>query len=178
IAQALLERGDAAGALEQLRAGDALRARWLTRNPNDPYMPGEAMHAGIAESRALLALGHVHDALASAQRASAASEATLKHKPSDIEAHRAAGDAYVALGSALSRSGDARGATDAWSHAVSLVDSLVRADPETEILAVQAAALIDLGKREEAKPVVAELTRRGYRRPTFVRLVRERASPP
>jgi tetratricopeptide (TPR) repeat protein len=136
-------------------------------------MAGETMLAGITESRVLLALGRVHDALASAQRASVASESKLKTRPNDIEAHRAAGDAYVALGTALSRSGDARGANDAWSHALSLEDSLVRADPETELLAVQAAALLDLGRRDDAKPVVAELTRRGYRRPTFVQLVRE-----
>jgi eukaryotic-like serine/threonine-protein kinase len=175
MAQALLERGDAAGALEQLHAGDARIARWLATNPNDPYMAVEATLAGIAESRALLALGRVHDALASAERASAASEATLKSKSDDIEAHRAAADASVALGTALSRSGDARRAHDAWSHAVTLVDSLARADPETELLAVQASALLDLGRLDEATPVVAELTRRGYRRPTFVRLIRERA---
>ena len=139
-------------------------------------MAGESTLAGIAESRALLALGRVHDAVASAQRASAASQATLKSKPDDIEAHRAAGDAHVALGSALSRSGDARGALDAWSHAVALEDSLARVDPETEILAVQAAALISSGRRDDARPVVAELTRRGYRRPTFVRLVRDHAN--
>jgi tetratricopeptide (TPR) repeat protein len=173
IAQALLERGDAGGALEQLRAGDALSSRWLARNADDPYMAGEAMLAGITESRVLLALGRVHDALASAQRASAASESRLKARPNDIEAHRAAGDAHVALGTALSRSGDARGANDAWSHALALEDSLVRADPETELLAVQAAALLDLGRRDDARPVVAELTRRGYRRPAFVRLARE-----
>lgn len=175
IAQALLERGDASGALDRLHAGDAVISRWLARNPNDPYMAGEAMLAGIAESRAQLALGRVHDALASAQRASAASAAMLKAKPNDIEAHRAAGDAYVVLGNALSRSNDARGASRVWTRAIAVEDSLVRSDPETEVLAVQAAALIDLGKREDARPVVAELTRRGYRRPTFVRLVRERA---
>jgi hypothetical protein len=57
-----------------------------------------------------------------------------------------------------------------------LEDSLARADPETEILAVQAAALISSGRRDDARPVVAELTRRGYRRPTFVRLVRDHAN--
>jgi eukaryotic-like serine/threonine-protein kinase len=175
IAQALLERSDAAGALEQLHAGDALISHWLGKNPDDPYMSGEAMLAGIAESRALLALGRVHDALASARRASSASEAMLKAKPNDIEAHRAAGDAYVALGTALSRSDDARAASDAWSRAIALEDSLAKVDPETELLAVQAAALINSGRRDDAKPIVAELTRRGYRRPTFVRLVREQA---
>jgi lactam utilization protein B len=75
----------------------------------------------------------------------------------------------------LSRSGDSRGARDAWSHALTLVDSLAHVDPETELLAVQAEALIDLGQRDDAKPVVSELARRGYRPPTYVRLVRERA---
>jgi serine/threonine protein kinase len=175
IAQALLERADAVGALAQLNAGGAVIARALGRNPNDPYMVGERMLAGITESSTLLALGRVPDALAAAQRASAASDARLKAKPDDIESHRAAADASVALGTALSRSGDTRAAHDAWVHAVALEDSITRADPETELLAVQAAALLRLGEREEAKPLVDELTHRGYRRPTFVRLVRETA---
>ena len=173
IAQALLERADAEGALTQLHAGDAEIARALGRNPKDIHMITERMLAGITESRAQMALGKVHDALASAQRASAASETTLKSKPDDIESHRAAADASVALGTALLRSGDKRGAHDAWVHAVALEDSITRADPETELLAVQAAALMQLGEREEAGPIVEELSRRGYRRPTFVRLVRE-----
>jgi serine/threonine protein kinase len=176
IAQVLLERGNGAGALAQLHAGEALITRWLATNPNDPYMAGEAMLGRITESRALLTLGRVDDALASARRASIASDATLKTKPNEIEAHRAAGDAYLALGVARSRSHDATGAADAWSRSVARVDSLARVDPETEILAVQAAALLYLGRQSDAKPVVAELDRRGYRPPTFVRLVRERAS--
>ena len=70
-------------------------------------------------------------------------------------------------------SGDARGAHDAWVRAVALEDSITRVDPETELLAVQAAALVRLGEREEATPIVEELAHRGYKRPTFVRLVRE-----
>jgi eukaryotic-like serine/threonine-protein kinase len=173
IAQALLERADGAGALAQLNAGDALIARSLAGNPNDPYMVGERMFAGMTESRTLLTLGRVQDALAAAQRASAASATRLKAKPSDIESHRAAADASLALGTALSQSGDARGAHDAWVQAVALEDSITRVDPETELLAVQAAALLHLNEREEAKPIVEELAHRGYRRPTFVRLVRE-----
>ena len=173
IAQALLERGDAAGALAQLHAGDAAVARWLARNPNDPYMVGERMLAGTTESRALLALGRVPEALAAAHAASEASSARLKAKSGDIESHRAAADASLALGTALSESGDARGAHDAWVRAVALEDSITRGDPETELLAVQAAALVRLGEREEAKPIVEELAHRGYKRPTFVRLVRD-----
>jgi len=130
------------------------------------------MLARIAESRALLALGRAHDALDAAQRASTASEDILKTRPTDVESHRAAADASVALGTALSRSGDATGAKDAWSLALTLTDSIARVDPETELLAVRAAALIDLGEQADAKPTIEELARRGYRRPTFVRLVR------
>jgi tetratricopeptide (TPR) repeat protein len=175
VAQALLERANANEALAQLHAEDADIARSLATNPNDPYMIGERMLAGITESRTLLAVGRTQEALAAAQRATVASEATLKAKPGDIEAHRAAADAAVAYGTALARSGDARGAHDAWVHAVALEDSITRVDPETELLAVQAGALLHLGEREEAKPLVEELARRGYRRPTFARLVRESA---
>jgi len=173
VAQALLERGEAEKSLKQQRDGDAEIARSLAKNPADPYMVGERMLAGISESRTLLALARVQDALAAAQRASAASAATLKEKPDDIESHRAAADASVTLGTALSRSGDARGAHDAWVHAIAVEDSITRVDPETELIAVQAAALLHLGEREEAKPLVEELAHRGYRRPTFMRLVRE-----
>jgi serine/threonine protein kinase len=175
IAQALLERGDAAGALAQLRAGDAVITRSLATNSNDPYMVGERILAGITESRALLALGRLREALAAAHTASGASDARLKAKSGDIESHRAAADASLALGTALSRSGDARGARDSWVHAVALEDSITRVDPETELLAVQASALLHLGEREEVKPIVEELAHRGYKRPTFLRLVREAA---
>ena len=173
IAQALLERGDASGALAQLRAGDAEIARSLARDANDPYMAGERMLTAATESRALLAVGRVQEALTMARDASKVSEARLKAKPDDIESHRAAADASLALGTALSQSGNERGAHDSWVHAVALEDSITRVDPETELLAVQAAALRHLGEREEAKPIVEELARRGYRRPTFVRLARE-----
>jgi serine/threonine protein kinase len=173
MAQALLERSNANEALAQLHAEDAEIARSRAANPNDPYMTGERMLAGVTESRTLLAMGRTQEALAVAQRATVASEATLKAKPGDIEAHRAAADASVAYGTALARSGDAHGAHDAWVHAVALEDSITRVDPETELLAVQAAALLHLGENEEAKPLVEELAHRGYRRPTFARLVRE-----
>jgi serine/threonine protein kinase len=173
IAQALLERGDAAGALTQLRAGDAAITRALAGNPNDPYMVGERTLTDITESRALLATGRVRDALAAAHAAREASDARLKAKPDDIESHRAAADAARALGTALSRTGDARGAHASGGHAGALEDAITRVDPETELLAVQASALIHLGELEEAKPIVDELTHRGYKRPTFVHLARE-----
>ena len=176
IAQALLERGDAAAALAELHAGDAVITRSLAANPNDPYMVGERMLTSITLSRALLALGHVQEALAAAHAASEATEARLKAKPGDIESHRAAADASLAVGTALLQSGDARGAHDSWVHAVALEDSITRTDPETELLAVQAAALLHLGERDEAKPIVEELVHRGYRRPTFMRIVREAAN--
>lgn len=39
---------------------------------------------------------------------------------------------------------------------------------------MQTAALLDLGRVNEGEAIVAELTRRGYRRPMFVKLVRDR----
>jgi hypothetical protein len=38
--------------------------------------------------------------------------------------------------------------------------------------------LLDLGRPSDAEPVVATLEQRGYRRPTFLRLVHERERPP
>lgn len=174
IAQVLLERGDASGALSELTAGRALTTRLLLKSPSNPRAAAEAILAGTVQARSLLAMGRVSDALAAAQHAAASANAAVGKKPSDIERRRAESDAYLAVGDALSRSGDAHAAKDAWSRALAVIDSVATNYRETELLAVQATALLDLGRLHDAAPIVAELSRRGYRRPTFLRLVHDR----
>lgn len=174
IAQALLERGDATEATREINVGQAITTRLLAEDPDNSRALSEAVLAGTTQARALLELGRIPGALAAAQRATAIGDAAVKQKPADIGRHRAASDAYLALGEVLSHSGDPRGATGAYSHALSLIDSAATAYRQTESLAAQAAALLELGRFNDAALIAAELARRGYRRPTFVKLVHDR----
>jgi hypothetical protein len=87
------------------------------------------------------------------------------------------GDTRLALGEILSRTGDAAGAKREWEKGLQDVDSLARATGQTDILALQATALLDLGRVDDARPVVAELLRRDYRKPSFIALVRAGGAP-
>lgn len=174
IAQVLLEKGDPSGALRELSAGQALVTHLLLKSPSNPRAAAEAILDGTLQAKSLLALGHVSDAFAAANKVAAAANLAVEKAPNDIERRRAASDAYLTVGDALSRSGDSRGARDAWSQGLTLIDSTATASRETESLALKATALLDLGRVNDAEPVVSELNRRGYRRPTFVRLVRNR----
>lgn len=175
IAQALLEAGDASGALRELASGQAITIHLLLKSQTNPRAAAEAVLAATVQARSLLAMGRVSEALTAARGAASAADAAVTGKPHDIERRRAASDAYIAEGEALSRSRDARGAKVAWSRALAIVDSTAMRSHETEVLAVQATALLDLGRSDDAAPIVAELHHRGYRRPTFVRIVRERS---
>jgi tetratricopeptide (TPR) repeat protein len=174
VAQPLLDGGDAAGAVRELESERALLARLLAKNAHNQRAANEAILAETAEARALLESSRVPDAVALARRAAEAAGAAVRAKPEDIERHRAAGDAYDVLGDALARSGDVAAARDAWSQSLAAATSAPGADPQTEVLAVEADALLDLGRRSDAQSVVAELQRRGYREPSFVKRLRAR----
>ncbi len=177
LGQALLEHGEAAAALQQLNAGHDLAVRLLAKSPGSPRVANEVVLGATARARALLALGRLPDAETSARMAVAGADSALAESPTDIDRRVAAGDSRVALGEVLGRSGKSREAGVVRLQALALVDSIAGAGQQTEVLAVQAAALLDLDRMGEARSVVAELQRRGYLRPTFVSLVRSHTRP-
>ena len=170
MAQARLELGDASGALGNLATDQAITAELIRKSPGNPMPAVESRLADIALSRALLALGRASEALDAARRASSSADAALASKPGDMERHRAAGDAFLALGDAESRSGNTGAATKAWERAAAISDSTAQRDYQTEILAIHAMALLCLKRPAEAAPFVAKLEHRGYRLPAFMRL--------
>jgi eukaryotic-like serine/threonine-protein kinase len=174
IAQAQLERDAATEALRELDAGDVLTAHVLSKSPDDPASAAEVVLAGTNRAQALLSLSRMREALSVARASATRGDAALRNDPDDIERHRAASDAHVAVGNALARSGDSSGARDAWLHALSLLHANGGGDRETEVLAERAIILLKLGRLDDAGPIVTELDRRGYRRPTFLKLVRKR----
>jgi serine/threonine protein kinase len=173
IAQIHLEEGNPQAALAELNADETIIRRLLLKSPTNPHAAAEQILSGTARAQSLAALGNANEALRVAQGAASEADSALATKPADIERRRAAAEASLAVGDAQSRAGDADGARIAWSHALALIDSTATATSETELLAVHATALLELGRENDAAPIVAELTRRGYRKPSFLRLVRK-----
>ena len=128
------------------------------------------MEAGRA--RALTRVGRAAEARTSIEPAIALGEATLAKRPRDLGYRKALAEGYLAYGEVLSRPAQTGGATTRWARALVLVDSLARASKETDVLALQASAMLQLGGRDDARPAVGELAKRGYRRPSYVALVR------
>ncbi len=173
IAQIHLEEGNPHAALAELSAGQVIIRRLLLKSPANPRAAAERILAGTVEAQGLLATGRTNDALLAAQRAVFEADSAVATKPSDIEHRLAAAEASLAAGDAESRAGDAASARAAWTHALALIDSTATATRETELLAVQATAILELGRENDATSLVTELERRRYRRPSFLRLVRK-----
>ena len=173
IAQIHLEEGNPQAALAELSAGQPIIRRLLLKSPINPRAAAERIRSGTVQAQSLVAIGRVKDAVVVAQRVALEADSAVATKPSDIERRLAATEASLALGDAQSQIGDAAGARGAWSHALSLIDSTATATKQTELLAAQATALLELGREKDAAPITTELLRRGYRRPSFLRLVRK-----
>jgi hypothetical protein len=82
------------------------------------------------------------------------------------------------LGDARARAGNASGAKAAWTSALGAIDSLAKSRQFTDHLALLATALLRLDRIDEARPVVADLLRRGYRRPRWMKLLEEKHVAP
>ena len=76
----------------------------------------------------------------------------------------------------LAQKGDAAGARAAWTQSFETIDSLARTGRLTDNLALRSTALLRLDRVQDARPDVEELARRGYRRPRWVALVRQKMS--
>jgi len=136
-------------------------ARWLT-------------YGGLTD----LAVNRRAEAEASERRALSIIEPALQKKPSDLNLRAAQGDAQLALGDILARDGRTVEARAAWTQALVSIDSVARARKLTDHLALQSAALLRLDRLDDARPLVAELLRRGYRKPSWMTVVREKHAGP
>jgi tetratricopeptide (TPR) repeat protein len=112
--------------------------------------------------------GRADDALGAARTATTVGDSAVARKPADLDHRRAVGDAYLALGEVLAATRDETGARRARERALAVVDSVARASRQTELLALAANALVDLGRPADARALAPELARRGYRHPAYV----------
>ena len=177
VGQALLERGDAAGSLRELDAGRERLERLLAASPTNRSVRRELALTELARARALTVERRLDEARVAASRAAGFMNETLVRLPNDVAARSVLADAYVALGEIARLSGRAADARSSWERALAIVGVAPPSGGQTDLLAVRATALLDLGRLDEARPPVATLTTRGYRRPSFVALARATGLP-
>jgi len=175
-ASAALERGDVTTAVQRLRAGQALVDPLLTRTPTNALWQTALARTLTTLGAALTTSGRIGEAEASERRALSILEPALKAKQRDQNLRAYLADAQLALGEVLAQKGDAAGARAAWTQSFETIDSLARTSRLTDNLALRSIALLRLDRVQDARPDVEELARRGYRRPRWVALVRQKMS--
>ena len=166
-----LERGRTAEALSAVAASRALLDPRLAKTPNNAVWQTALARTLTLSSYALTAAARAREAEADARRAIAIVEAELAKRTADRSGRLALADAYLAAGDAVQRMGDTTAARRAWAGALAAVDSAART---TAIVELSATALVNLGRLDEARPLVRTLEEQGFRRPRWV--VRMRAA--
>ena len=172
LAQALLERGDVGAALRHLAASTGALERLVAGEPGNQEWGRELARARLTEGQALLAAGRAGAAVQATRRAIAVAEPATGAACDGPDQCLLVGEGYLLLGDAQARLGDATAAGQAWRRAVHSLDSLARTARQTDLLATTAIALVRLQRTAEAEPLLRELERRGYRRPSFTALAR------
>jgi serine/threonine protein kinase len=167
-----LERGNTAEALGVLAASRRLLDPQLAPTPNNAAWQTALARTLTFSSYALSAAGRPGDAEADARRALSIVEPVVARRPTDQTARLTLTDAYLATGDAAMRRGDTIAARGAWTGALAAVDSVARATGIAELRALNASALVALGRVDDARPIVEELGRQGYRRPRWVAQMR------
>ena len=167
-----LERGNAAEALAAASASRALLDPQLARTPDNAVWQLALARTLTLSSNALTAAGQARDGEGAARRAISIVEPVLARRPTDQAARLALTEAYLALGDAARRAGDSVAAVRPWERALALVDSASRATGVAELRVLHASALANLGRVEDARPIVRTLEQQGYRRPRWIARMR------
>ncbi len=170
VAQLLLERGDALGALQEL---DAHAAELASFDPAAAARVARERAAALPlRARALVATGRASAATAALAPAVAAAESAHAGNPRAADRRDRLAELLLTVGEARNASRDSAGAHAAWRRVVALAgDTDPRATP-TAALAVRASALLALGRARDARPLTRILLDRGFARPSFVALLR------
>ena len=156
-------KGDFANAIASNAKGIAILEAARTRSNEKMLLSRELAVSETEQALSLLAAGHQHAAVSSADYA----VAILEPIKNEIVAQRARGNALLVQGEARAASGDAQGSAAAWEDALRVLQPLDAISLDPRIADARASVLMLLGRTEEAKPLIDELAAIGYRNPEF-----------
>ena len=163
-----LERGDAATAMAHASASLATIEKLAQNAPTNRAYQYVLARSLLLVSSVNLALGKTGVAELGLRRAIGIIDSGLSKRPSDLNLRIASTDTRLELGDALQRGGRLAEARASWTQALAAIDSVARTRKLTDHLALQAAALMRLDRLDEARPIVLDLVRRGYRRRRWI----------
>ena len=173
IGRALGSLGSTQEALEPLQGSleifQALAAK-------DPELAARRSRVAIARrliGDLLATRGEYDTALEEARAALTALEELVAGQPGDLEAHRRLSEGYLLMGTILTAKGERDAARAAWQNAVDGVEPFARASRDADVLVPWVRGLIELGRIDEARPIVARLLDQGYGVREFLDLCRE-----
>jgi serine/threonine protein kinase len=172
-----LERGNVAEALRDAAASRALLDPQLAHVPDNAVWQIALARTLTLSSSALLAAGRADDGAAAARRAVSIVEPVLARRPADQNARLALAEAHLAEGDAAERMGNDDAARRAWAGALAAVDSASRATGIAELRVLDATALVNLGRVDEARPVLLALEHQGYARPRWIARMQSAVAP-
>jgi serine/threonine protein kinase len=156
-------RRDFANALASNAKGIAILEAARMRSNEKMLLSRELAVSETEQALSLLAAGHTRAALSSADYA----VAILEPIKNEIVAQRARGNALLVQGKVRAALGDKNGSAAAWGDALRVLQPLDAISLDPRIADAHASVLMLLGRVEEAKPLIGELTAIGYRNPEF-----------
>lgn len=159
-------RADTTAALRHLKLAADTLAELLATDTTNSERRFDLGYARIELARGLLAAEEAAAAVVEARNALA----TLgpgAGEADDRPRRMLEGEIRLALGDALHAAGRRAEARTAWTEAVSALQPLGEGNRDPRVLAPLAQALLGLGRRTEAQPLIERLRAGGYRRAPF-----------
>lgn len=171
VGYVLLGQNDVPSALQSYRDALAIAEPLAAADPTNVERQRLLANAHMSLGDALLKQNNARAAMGSYRPALAITEQLAAADPSNAERQNSLSWILVVLGRAHNALGEPQEARKALERAVSLSKPV--ADRDISYLDTYAQALLSLGRIDEARPVVDELLKKGWKDPDFLELCRK-----
>lgn len=161
--------GNAAAALKHHQMAADVLAGMFAQGKQTARLVRSTGVIRVELARSLLANGRAREAMTQTDL----TLAMLRPVPTET---RGVADALLVRGEALAAQGNNAGATAAWEEGLRVVEPFDRISPDPRIRDTHARILLRLGRRDEAIPLIEELTALGYRNREFEALCKEKGA--
>jgi len=157
-------------------SGDVTRAETLLRRAlsifDETERPGSSLRGAALSDLAgvLVRQEELDEAEGLYQRALRIQRALVERQVENRQAREELAASLVGFGRLRSLRGDDDGARQAWNEATELMEPVVGSSEAVDFRNVYATALLELGRTEEARPIVEGLLATGWRDPDLLRL--------
>lgn len=173
LGEILWGTGQAARTGDHHRAVLRIAQQLSKRDPENRTWQSELASAYSRMAKSLLAEGDLEGALEASRAAITRCEPLLRTNPNDPDILTSLSRAHTLAGQAYEAKGEEAKAREEWSQAVEIMTPVTGKLPRSQFMDTHVRALLYLGRKEEARPLVDELLRRGWNYSDFRELLRK-----